>query len=270
MSPFTHALQNLPESLRQRVEACFQEWVTDHTWNQISANIRGEYALDAVAFTSLLHRFAEELLNASAPVLSDAKELAWCKACQQHTLRGAEVPRDKRPVRLGRAWRVQAFANSVSQASGHLTPHQAERMLRSHSGRPLPARAETQIRASYLGGAIIWATFNLPDTNKDPFSVLPRTAAAITCALGLGYHLDTDIAVIIYGSSEPSHGQPLYRPTIADAGSYSFFRPSIDPSAYHGYTKPLDPNINTLPPMPEVVHAQITGTALIIPYYIFG
>lgn len=265
MSPFDDALATLPESLRARVAECLEAWAAHDVWGQIAANLRCECALDSSLVAALLFRFAELLAVPPADATS-----AWCSACQSFELRGPEVPTALRPAKLGRAWRVAAFAGSISAASGHLTPEQAERAVRKYAGKPLPPRWEAQARAGQLGGTVIWATFHPSNGDQDPFSCIPETSAAVCCALGLGCHPHgTDILVLTYGSSAPAHGLPLHRPTVADASSYSFYRPHADSAAYHGYTEPLAQNPDGLSGMPEVVHARVSGAALILPYRIY-
>ena len=270
MSPFDDALATLPEPLRAQIEGCFDAWATNEVWRQIAANIRCECALEISLVESLLLLFAEQLTASPAPNADTAGRDAWCRACQSFELRGLEVPTALRPAKLGRAWRVGYFAGSISAATGQLTPEQAERAVRKYAGKLPPARWEAQARAGKLGGAIIWATFHPSDGNLDPFSCLPEAAASVCCALGLGWHPPgTDVLVLTYGSSAPAHGLPLHRPTVADAGSYCFYRPHAESAAHHGYTAPLALNPDGLSGMPEVVHAQVSGAALLLPYRIY-
>ncbi len=269
MSTFDDALATLSEPLRAQVTGCLEAWTPHEVWGQIAANIRCECALEHSLVASLLILFAEHLATASAPT-AETGQNAWCSACQSFELRGIEVPATLRPAKLGRAWRVGAFAGSISAASGQLTPAQAERAIRKYAGKRAPPHWEAQARAGKLGGTVIWATFHPADGNLDPFSCLPETSTSVCCALGLGWHPPgTDVLVLTYGSSAPAHGLPLYRPTVADAGSYCFYRPYADSAAHHGYTAPLVQNPDGLSGMPEVVHAQVSGAALLLPYRIY-
>jgi hypothetical protein len=267
MPSFDDALATLPESLRSQVEGCFHAWAAHEDWGQIAANLRCECALESSLVASLLLRFAEQLATSTTdPIGRDA----WSNSCQAFELRGIEVPTDRRPATLGRAWRVSSFARSISATSDQLTPEQAERAIRRYAGKHPPARWEAQLRAGKLGFGVMWATFHPADGTLDPFSSLPETAAAVCCALGLGCHpVAMDILALTYSTAAPAHGLPLHRPTVADASSYSFYRPYADRAAYHGYTAPLALNPDGLSGMPEVVHAQVSGAALILPYRIF-
>jgi hypothetical protein len=271
MSTFDDALATLPAPLRAQVEGCFEAWAADDKWRQIAVNIRCECALESSLVGSLLLRFAEQLAASPADTADTTGRDEWCSACQSFELRGIEVPTALRPAKLGRAWRVASFASSISEASDHqLTREQAAREIRKYAGKLPPARWEEQARAGKLGFGVTWATFHPVDGTQDPFSCIPETAAAVCCALGLGCHpVAMDILVLTYSTAAPAHGLPLHRPTVADANSYSFYRPHADRAAYHGYTAPLALNPDDLKGMPEVVHAQVSGAALILPYRIF-
>lgn len=253
MAAFDDALATLPPPLRALIEATLVSWGANTEWQQVGANLRAECALAHEFFSALLNDFAGALQADPSPSPEDA----WKTVCASHALQGAAMPSDARPTVLGRAWSVGAFAASVSQ---YLPEGSAERAIRSYARRP-PARLLTQIRDAALGGAVIWGTFHPDDSTQDPFACLPATAEGIACALGLGY-LRGEIVVLIYSTS-----LPLHRPTIADASSYSYYRPHDDPAAHHGYTMPLRPGVR---PMPEVVHTTVTGAALILPYRIIG
>lgn len=257
MAVFDDALATLPPPLRGLVEAQLVAWGTHPEWQQVGANLRAECALAHELFTSLLHDFAAALQTDPPPV----PEKAWEAICKSHELRGAAMPAAARPTVLGRAWRIGAFAAAIRETSGDLPEGAAERALRSYARRP-PARLSAQIRATALGGAVMWATFHPDDTTQDPFTCLPESAEGIACALGLGYHRSGELVVFIYSTH-----LPLYRPTIADASSYSYYRPHHDPAALHGYTRPLKLGVR---PMPEVVHTTVTGAALVLPYRIIA
>lgn len=259
MSAFDDALATLPPPLRALIEAQLACWGAHAEWHQIGINLRTECALPPDQFQSLLANFAAALQTAPSPLPEARWDSTWCTVCKPHELRGAPVAPEARPAVLGRAWSVGGFARSLSQTHGDLPHVAAERLIRRHAGASPPAHAAALIRATALGRDVIWATFHPGDSTRDPFSPIPAQAEAIACALGLGYHRG-EIVVFIYSTT-----LPLYRPTIADANTYSYYRPHHDPTAYHGYTRPLRSGVT---PMPEVVHAVVTGEALVSPYRI--
>lgn len=248
-----------------------REWIGHPEWAQVGANIQRECALVSEHFQSLLSTFADELAAATLELTVEAQIEAWCRACKAHELRGPPIAAEARPTVLGRASRVGGLARAISSASGgHLSEDKAERGLRKYAGKPrLPPRFDAPLRAAPLGRDILWATFHPKDRRLDPFSCLPDRAAPVRCALGLGYHPEREeVVTLVYGTDGPAHGRPIHRPTVADANSYTYYRPYHDAAADHGYTATLRPNEADVPPMPEVVHAQITGAALILPYRI--
>lgn len=264
MPIFDDALARLPATIQAQVTNCLATWgVQGGDWAQIAINMRSECALALQHMESLLTHLAEALAT------DPDQDRAWCSACKSLEFHGAEVPAEKRPAKLGRAWRVGSFAGQVSGATNHLSQEQAERLTRKYAGKMPPPERATQLRGGKLGWDLMWGTFHLADSSLDPFSCLPERSAAVRCAMGLGRHPDADILVLTYTTAAPAHGLPLHRPTVADANTYAAYRPHHDPAAHHGYTAPLAPNADSLPPMPEVVHRQVGGAALIFPYRIF-
>lgn len=262
MPIFDDALAELTDSHRERVEQCLVIWAANAEWGQLVANIRAECALRLEHFGPLLLDFAEAL--GRSPAL--APEEAWCSACARYELHGAEMP--QRPSVLGRGSRIRHFAGGISKKLRLLSPAQAEQLIRKNAGRIPPADEERLLRAGALGGRVIWATFNAADGSADPFAGLPPRMAAVCTALGLGFHSDREVLVLTYRSEAPAHGLPLHRPTVADANTYSYYRPHGDAASCWGYTEPLTPNPGGLRPLPEVVHAQVGAAALIFPYQI--
>lgn len=264
MPIFDDALAKLTDSHRERVEQCLVLWAANAGWGQLAANIRAECALRFEHFGSLLLDFAQAL--GRSPAL--APEEAWCNACARYELHGAEMPLPQRPSVLGRGSRIRHFAGGISTKRRHVSPAQAERLVRKNAGRIPPVDEEEILRAGTLGGQVIWATFNVADGNADPLAGLPSRMAAVCTALGLGFHADQELLVLTYRSEAPVHGLPLHRPTVADAKSYCYYRPHGDAASCWGYTEPLTPNPEGLRALPEVVHAQVGAAALIFPYQI--
>jgi hypothetical protein len=115
---------------------------------------------------------------------------------------------------------------------------------------------------------MIFATFSDSDSSQDPFGGLPWDRDAIRTAFGLGqfdHASPSPYLLFRYHSAEPP-SLTLHRPTIADAGTFSHFRPGSSAKAKWGLTCPLTPNSRKLPAMPELVHQQIVGDRLVFPY----
>jgi len=267
---FDDVLARLPEDARARICGCLASWSADEGWCQVADNLRQECALAPQHFELLLRAFDQNLAEAEAEAeatgtaASSAWKDLWRRTCEPYELHGAPLPDSARPPTLGRAWSVGSLARSMSPAM-KLPEEAVKRMLDKHLATKQPLkRLSIPLRATPLGGDLIWATFDAKDTSTDPFDGLPPTAAAVRCALGLGFHRrDEPIVALTYRSSPPSHGLPLHRPTVADANTYSFYRPHGDPKSPWGFTAPLDPNPDGLLGMPEIVHGQVTGAALI-------
>lgn len=254
---FTRALEALAEPERSAVELHFQAWLSaGGDWAQISLNARAETALPASPFAALLRAFADHLGTGTDP------GLAWVLACRGHHFCGADLPVPARPHVLGRAIPLKSYANLVAEFSG-LTPDTEERLLRQYADAAVPGHRFRTLRGAAIGMYVIWATFDRTDHNSSPFATLTHTTPAIRTALGLGTTLPTDTLVLIAYQCTPD--LRLHRPTIAEAGSYSWYRPYADQSHPHGYTCSLDTGSTCLP---EVVHRPITGQNIRLPYHL--
>lgn len=263
MSIHTDALAKIPPLLLGAIQSQYAAWAGDSIWKQITDNIDAECSLACTEFESLLQKFADQLMAAVDPAA------AWRNACDNHKLCGSSMTAASRPAVLGRACRVEHFATSVYDSNRHLSSDQAKRLVEKYAGRTPPSTKEVVLRRGMLGGAVIWATFDEVNGALDPFQKLPEKAEDVCTALGLGYHpLPEAVLILVFSSAAPVHGLPLHRPTVADASDYHFYRPHPDPVSPHGYSQPLAPNSVGYAPMPEIVHAQVSGAALILPYRI--
>ena len=224
---------------------------------QIAVNIENETALSPHAFASLLSRFAAELPAHSDPVV------AWTTACGFHVFAGIALAPADRPTRLGRACKFDAHLGHCG-----ITDAKLRSRITKYAGKKPISAVENLLQKQKLGPPVIFATFNDADPGGDPFGGLPRDRDAIRTALGLGFpsHQSPDpYLLFIYVADEPP-ALPLRRPSVADAGDSSFFRPAKTAADKWGITRPLRPNPRKLPPRPELVHEQITGTRLVFPY----
>ena len=131
-------------------------------WRQIAANIRGETALDAAAFTSLLDRFT------AAASAGKSAEDAWVEACRAHQRRGPRHPAPI-PAVLGRALTIDSYAELVATAPGStLSKGQCASLLRRvTAGGGSPAmRDERVLRRARLGSYLLWATFDAAEIGR--------------------------------------------------------------------------------------------------------
>lgn len=226
---------------------------------QIAKNIQNETAISPDDFAKLLSRFVAELPSHSDPIV------AWTTACGIHVFSGNAVEPTDRPQKLGRACKFDTHLGRCG-----LTDAKLKSSITKYAGKTPISSLEKLLRKQNLGGSVIFATFNDTDSKGDPFGGLPRDRDAIRTALGLGFpnHGSPDpYLLFIYTSDEPP-ALPLHRPTVADAGDSSYFRPGKTEVEKWGSTLPLKPNPRKLPPRPELVHKQITGTRLVFPYEI--
>lgn len=229
--------------------------------SQVASNIRAETALNVDSFLTLLRDFCGELRGNPA----DARG-CWVTACRQQKCEGPLVT-SPGPARLGRALPIAQYAKLLAPEVG-LTDAKAEDMIRKivlAGASPIP-REVRLLRRSPLGRFLIWATFRDGDSDADPFEHLPKRTEAIRTALGLGECPETETLVLITWRREgPWATLAVFRPTVADAEMYSWYRPVADPSSPWGSTAPLPPNPSSLPACPEVVHKIIAGETLVFP-----
>lgn len=229
--------------------------------SQVAANIHAETALTVDAFLALLRDFCRELRGNPTEART-----CWETACRQHKFAGALVSAPG-PTRLGRALPIGQYAKLLAPKVG-LTDSKAEDMIRKIvlAGTSPVSREERLLRSSPLGSFLIWATFRDGDPDADPFEHLPKRTEAIRTALGLGECPETETLVLITWRREgPWATLAVYRPTVADAEMYSWYRPLANPSAPWGFTAPLPLNPSSLPACPEVVHEVIAGETLVFP-----
>jgi len=93
------------------------------------------------------------------------------------------------------------------------------------------------------------------------------TDGMATC-LGLGCDNDPTPFIVIQYEMSASSSPSLHKPTVADARTYSYFRPNKSASDHWGMTEPLKVNPKKHKGRPELVHSQITGQSLVFPYFL--
>jgi len=258
---YQSALKKLDPKRRESVARQLDVWRNEappSQSGQIAENIASETALTPDVFTQLLADFADALAKHSDPLI------AWEKACGLHTFNGKAISQIDRPSKLGRASKFDKFLQYVRTTDANF-----KTTLTKYAGNDKPPRfLKNILDVQPLGGPVIFATFNDADSTGDPFDGLPWDRDAIRTALGLGQpeHNTPDPYLLFrYHSSEPP-ALPLHRPTIADAGTFSHFRPVKSATAKWGSTHPIPPNNRNFPAKPELAHKQITGVRVAFPY----
>jgi hypothetical protein len=144
---------------------------------------------------------------------------------------------------------------------------EAERHLLKQSGSTDPGALVPFLRAAPLGRYLVWATFDVTDPTNDPFDSLPKSHVGICSALGLGHFKAALETLIVLVWDHAESGSPdLHRPTVADAEDFAYYRPCPIADNPWGFTGPLPPNVDGIPPQPEVVMAEIDGRGLLLPF----
>jgi hypothetical protein len=263
---FKAALKKLDPTRRKSVTTQLEAWTNEappSESGQIAENIANETALSPETFVQLLSDFADALAKHPDPLI------AWEEACGSHSFAGNALGRSDRPAKLGRVCKFDAFP---CRGFIKTSDRRLKESLTKFAGHSKPPRfLKNLLNAENLGwGNVIFATFNESDSTQDPFDGLPWDRDAIRTALGLGqssHSTHEPYFLFRYLSSEPPD-LPLHRPTIADAGTFSHFRPVNSSKAKWGSTCPIPPNNRKLPAKPELIHKQITGVRVEFPYEI--
>lgn len=260
---FTSALKKLDPVRRKSVTDQLQAWTNatpPSEASQIAENITLETALPLATFTQLLSNFADALSRQADPLI------AWDNSCKLHHFATAPISPTDRPVKLGRVCKADIFLK-YARTSDKIFKSR----LTKYAGSAKPLTAFIKIlKTETLGGPMIFCTFNDLDSAQDPFDGLPWDREAVRTTYGLGqkeHNTSTPYLLFRYHSAEPP-SLTLHRPTIADAGTFSHFRPGGSAKAKWGFTCPLAPNVRSLPAKPELIHQQIVGERLVFPYEI--
>ena len=214
---FKAAMAKLSKSDAAVIHSQLAKWKAEAApspWPQVAANIERETALAPAKFTRLLRDFAHNL-----PDHTDSAN-AWRKTCETHTFGGKQLSNADRPRKLGRAGKFDMFLKFAKTSDTRF-----KETLTKWAGRIPPTFLKNELAKQKLGGNVIFATFNDNDPSGDPFGDLPRDRVSIRTALGLGMpdHTTTDPYLLFtYVSDEPPD-LPLHRPTISDAGDFSYY-----------------------------------------------
>jgi hypothetical protein len=262
---YLDSLKKLSVSNRRLVENELSLWKSKQTVNgidcrQLAENIESESALSVTAFARLLKSFAAHLGSSPGNISF------WKTVCTAHEFLGPVVPTTSRPRRLGRVGKMKDYADHIGK---NIPKFAASHHLSKNAGKPKPLQAlvRQMNRVNLSPGRILWATFSLPP-GTDPLAGMPQDTDGITICLGLGCYSNTAPFIVMQYEMSPPSSPSLHKPTIADAGTYSFFRPSASQTDHWEMTEPLQPNPKGHRGRPELVHSQITGQSLIFPYFL--
>lgn len=263
---YSAALSRLSPPDQSLVSDAFLGWASDAKWKRITENALQETALQESDYLEFLQSFAN-FLNGG-----NSEQEAWKKACWDNQCKGAQLPTDACPVLLGRAVGLKDYARLIQKGSqGTVVAEEARKVLRRREfgtrGHPI----ESWIKEARLSEHLVWATYNPDDDTTCPFERLPRDAASVCTALGLGDSIDpsgsaSDAICLLTWNHLDSGSPSLHRPTVADAADYPHYRPVPDPNARCGQTEPCSPNHGGLAGQPELVLESITGVGLVFAY----
>jgi hypothetical protein len=125
----------------------------------------------------------------------------------------------------------------------------------------------------------IWVTWEDENPNSDPFAFANSNSADhVRACLGLVSQRrgrSPQLLLFVYNHTS---GQPLYRPTVADAANYTYFRPPLpEQGDAHGWTLPwsrheLPGNVQheAIRPRPEALIAPCPLSNLRLPLRCFS
>lgn len=237
-SRFLGALRKLTAVRQGRIKKTLTLWKKQGNqdgidYAQIARNVEAETALSLPKFSKLLDRFSAHLED-GRPSID-----AWKGACDDYQLAGPVLPGPLRPSHLGRATKLGDFSDQLERQFSDRTIRHA---LYKNADRSKPSAALIRhLHKANLGrGTIIWACFDQKSSDK-PFVGLPLDTSSIRVALGLGCADSVSPFLLLTYEATSASEIPLHRPSVADAGTYSYFRPSSDPDAKWGLTHPLTP-----------------------------
>lgn len=264
---YKSVFSSIDPTIQPLIASALKELYAQQNPGQIKKNVEAETALSTVDFSSLLESFAVQLQQGNLP------ENAWQTACRLHQFKGPRVPPTLEPSTLGRVKGFDAHVFSISNATGALaagmTPDRIKKLLLKYSGSHSAPNFEPLLRKALLGEYLIWATFDVSNNKQNPFDKLPITRTGLCGVLGLGLMLNNNEPLILLVWDHATSGTPpLYRPTIADACDYSFFRPHPNPNNAWGMTEPLQPNTENFMPQPEIVMPTTASSGLKLPYLV--
>jgi hypothetical protein len=245
------------------VKTALDAWrsATGSAGEQLARNIESETGLTVGEFEELLKQFADELGKPGSP------DDAWKAACANRSLLGKRVPDNVRPQVLGRAEKLPSYVRRLA-VTGDLSALRHGLVKHAGNAKPPAALRRKMAEAPLASANPVWATFQRT-VGDEPFAGIPADTESVRTVLGLGFAQDNaEPFVLLRWEAGPPGGLSLHRPTIADAGTYHYFRPNPDTASPYGKTRPLSPNPGGLGGLPEVVHRNTAGKSLVFPYHL--
>lgn len=208
------------------------------------------------------------ILNSTGSI--ENLEQVYKLECQGNIVEGGEIESSVSPALLGKALDKEYFKGWLLRVyDGSLFTEISEAELfidKIIAGEPLDDDEKIILLGSEY---LIWATWSTDPASEDPFHFLRFDMAdeARAC-LGLAQTMRDSLIILAY---EKPSSLKLYRPTIADAGVFTFFQPPPQGHDAHGITRAwdsflnpaisaFDPNYSPIP-RPEAVHYS-TGTTV--------
>lgn len=209
-------------------------------------------------------------------------ETDYVAACRQFSCRGGTVTLATLPRWLGRAvdrsvWASylyhhhrQGFGNCRREINRFIDK------LLNQPGYSVLTSTAGQVPASRYP---IWVTWEGENPNSDPFAFANSNSADhVRACLGLVSQRrgrSPQLLLFVYNHTS---GQPLYRPTVADAANYTYFRPPLpEQGDAHGWTLPwsrheLPGNVQheAIRPRPEALIAPCPLSNLRLPLRCFS
>lgn len=248
-TPFEEALANLMPSDQAHVRLRLEQWAGETSLGaRIPANLRAERFLPPKPCMESLLRVIASHVGAPPAELQEA----YRKACHDFALRGGRVTLAPLPQVLGRAvdksvWVNHLISNHLSLFSNcrHFVREFVDRLVNDPAyviGYP-----ENQCLSSRFAAWVTWS-----DGSPDPFAFCSTDRAdEVRASLGLvSKRKGRSPFLLLLVYDRPSDGE-LFRPTVADAATYPFFRqPLQEQGDHHGWT---------LPWPEEEVHSLLPG-----------
>jgi hypothetical protein len=203
------------------------------------------------------------LANYAEPI--DRLQSAYEIECYSHIAKGGQVPSALHPPVVGKAVDRGMFSNWLLREYPHkfIRPSSVDDFIDGLlTGSPLDPDEKLFLLGSKF---LVWVTWNHASPTDYPFHFvglgLPDEVRA---NMGLESNPSDSILMLVYNRPPTL---TLHRPTVSDAGLFTFFQPSPKWDARHGWTRPWPPSCLgaaatgiDVKPRPEAVHHASEAT----------
>jgi hypothetical protein len=269
---YDKALDNFADPTNKiKIKQTLDRWSTgSQKGHTIVQNlVRLEKFLRTECMYKILCRVRDNHLSDLETLLIEYKD-----ECTKHTGKGGNVHSSITPRLVGKAIDRVYFYKWLRKNYKSLFKNQKQAdyfIDKLLAGHPLTSAQ----RAIYLGSKYqIWVTWSSINPSADPFDFIKYGMAEEALAnLGLEPNRKRKKHLILLVYTRP---RELLRPTIADAGIFTFFQPAPPEEEKHGLTKPWEESFLSVAikkkdedykpqPRPEAVHAaSIANLSLIM------